>query len=414
MARRAFGEGSVWRRSKDGRWCAAIPASISPTGKRVVRYFRTEKEARAGLRALHREAAAGAIAHPGNLNLRDLAADFLDAMKTARRSDSTLRLYEQHLRRRVLPVLGRYKLRELRPLHTQRLLSHLLRDGRAHRRAALGPGLAPSTVRGVYLLLSAMAHFAVKQGYLVVPFTQGVVPPRAGEPAAATLDEAGLRALLASAAAAGDPLLPLWYVLVDTGARIGEALGLRWADVALVPPPDAPPGWRPTVRIEHRLVAVVDGAPVFAEPKARSRRTIPLSRATAAALGALRKASLATGRRAEDPSGLVFVTPRGLPYGRATIHYRLQAALVRAGLPRASVHSLRRAGATALLRRRVPTEVVSRRLGHSSEAVTLSAYSRVVQTGGDEAADEIDRMLGPRDAPVTDPPERRADGAPPR
>lgn len=403
LAQRGRNEGSVWQRP-DGRWVAAISASISPTGKRIYRYFPTEKAAKAGLRTLLREAETGRIAQPGALTLRDLAHHYMDACRTAGRSDNTLRLYEQHLAQRILPTLGRARLRELRPALVQRLLSALLRNGRRERRDTLGAGLSPSTVRGVYLLLTGMAHFAVKQGYLVLPFTQGVVPPRAAAPETAALREEDLRALLQSAADAGDPLLPLWFVLVDTCCRVGEALGLTWADVALVPPPGAPVDWRPSVRIEHRLMGIdKDGEPVFAEPKARSRRTIPLGRVTADALAALRKASLAGG----TAGGLVFVTRAGLPYNRATIHHRLQLALDRAGLPRVSVHGLRHSSATALLRRRVPTEVVSRRLGHASEAITLGRYSHVTQTAGDLAAEEVDKMLdgagratpAPADAP---------------
>lgn len=411
MPRRSNGDGSVWQRP-DGRWVAAIPAGASPTGKRIFRYYRTEREARAGLRALLREAETGRIAQPGHLTLRDLAAEFVDAATTAGRSPNTLKQYEQHLRLRILPTLGHHRLRELRPAHTQRLLAQLLRRGR--RRRLLGPdapeGLAQNTVAGVFRVLRTLARFAVRRGYLALPFTEGVVGPRPADTEKAVMDEGAMRRLIETSAAADDPQMYLWAFLADTGARIGEAAGLQWPDLFLTPPADAPPGWRPSVRILRRLEAIravpqPDGPPlllpVFAETKHRSNRTIPMGFRTASLLLELKRRYVQYGHL--HPANLVFLNNHGAPLSRGFVHYRLKVALRRAGLPVVSVHGLRHANATALLQRKVPTEVVSRRLGHANESVTLRAYSHVTQTAADLAAAEVDRMLGTDDPEPDDP-----------
>jgi integrase len=79
------------------------------------------------------------------------------------------------------------------------------------------------------------------------------------------------------AATEGDTLEPFWLVVVTTGLRRGEALGLRWADLDL----DA--------RILHvaQSVVVHKGAPVIQEPKsAAARRVVKLLPETVSALRA--------------------------------------------------------------------------------------------------------------------------------
>lgn len=67
-----------------------------------------------------------------------------------------------------------------------------------------------------------------------------------------------------------------------------------------------------------------------------------------------------------------------------------------AGLPPVTVHQLRHSYATAALRAGVPVEVLSKRLGHASIAITLDTY-RHVQEGEDQAAAALaaGAILGP-------------------
>lgn len=66
---------------------------------------------------------------------------------------------------------------------------------------------------------------------------------------------------------------------------------------------------------------------------------------------------------------------------------------------RVSLHSLRHTHATLLLAAGIPPHVVSRRLGHASEAFTLSQYSHVLPQQGAHAAAAFADAVRDRQAP---------------
>jgi integrase len=69
---------------------------------------------------------------------------------------------------------------------------------------------------------------------------------------------------------------------------------------------------------------------------------------------------------------------------------------------RSALHDLRHTHGTLLLRRGVPVHVVSRRLGHASEAITLTVYAHVLPDQGRLAAD-VAAAIAPRAADAEAP-----------
>jgi integrase len=75
---------------------------------------------------------------------------------------------------------------------------------------------------------------------------------------------------------------------------------------------------------------------------------------------------------------------------------RAFARLVRgAGLPHIRFHDLRHTAATLMLRAGVHPKVVSERLGHATVSITLDTYSHVLPDLQRDAAQALDRLLGP-------------------
>jgi integrase len=135
-------------------------------------------------------------------------------------------------------------------------------------------GLAPSTVRTVYTVLRAALDVAVRDGLLRRNPAAVVRRPTVDRRGAAylTVDEA--QHLLE--AIRGDRLDPLFRLMLATGLRRGEALGLHWADVNL----DAG-----RLRVRWTLTRTSKGLQL-GEPKTdKSRRTVPLPRSTVLAAG---------------------------------------------------------------------------------------------------------------------------------
>jgi integrase len=137
----------------------------------------------------------------------------------------------------------------------------------------------------------------------------------------------------------------LYTVMLATGLRIGEALGLRWADVDL---PTA------RLRVRQQLVEVPGRPRTFSEPKsAHGRRTIPLIPAAVSALHAQRARVLENRLQAADSwqrHDRVFPDEIGGALVSRRVERVFKQALKRVGLPTSyTPHTLRHSAATCLL-----------------------------------------------------------------
>lgn len=203
-----------------------------------------------------------------------------------------------------------------------------------------------------------------------------------------------LRAFLA--AAEGDRFHPIFVLLVSTGMRRGEVLGLRWADV------DVDAG---RLAVRH-TIGRVGGKVLAGEPKtAKSKRSIALDPATVAVLRRHRIAQLeerlAWGGLYRDQD-LVFAREDGAPINPEYVGRALRRIAGKAGVRPVRTHDLRHGWATAALEAGVHPKVVSDRLGHSKVSVTLDVYSHVAPAVEEEAARLVASKL--LCAPVAAPP----------
>ncbi len=176
-------------------------------------------------------------------------------------------------------------------------------------------------------------------------------------------------------------------VLLTTGLRPGEALGLRWED------------WEgDRLRVQRSLTRTAKGGWMLAEPKtSRSRRSVTLPSSTSEALGAHRvnqaRERLQRGMGYQD-DGLVFCTAQGTPLDLPGVTRRhFHPILKAAGLERIRVYDLRHTCATLLLAAGEHPKIVSERLGHASVTLTLDTYSHVLPDMQESAAKKLEGLL---------------------
>ncbi|HEY6071984.1 MAG TPA: site-specific integrase, partial [Anaerolineales bacterium] len=186
------------------------------------------------------------------------------------------------------------------------------------------------------------------------------------------------------AAAKADRLYGLYAVLLGTGMRIGEALGLSWSD------------WDPqrgTLTIRRQLTEV-SGQLSFGEPKTeRGKRTVRLPGFAAAAMQEHRTRMQAEGHEMNDRL-LIFVDTEGHPIRRGNLRRRSFARVLKwAGLPPCRLHDLRHACASLHLRRGTSPVVVQQMLGHARVSITLDRYSHALPILQEEAAAGLDELL---------------------
>jgi len=237
------------------------------------------------------------------------------------------------------------------------------------------------TVRDAVVFVRAGLDQAVSLGMLDRNPWAHVKLPRAIRRPPATPGRADLSRL----AECPQPRVRLLLVLAAyTGARRSELLGLTWENI------DLKGG---TLTIGASLDQQRGQLPALKEPKTASgRRTIALPALALAALRLARLAAPATGRRIEAVP--VFANDDGSWWAPEAASQAALRALRALGLP-GSLHTLRHAHATLLLGGEggVSAHVVSRRLGHSSLATTLSLYAHAVPADDKAAAEAIDRLF---------------------
>ena len=152
----------------------------------------------------------------------------------------------------------------------------------------------------------------------------------------------------------------LFAVLYDSGCRIGEALGLRHADIAAA---------------ERQITIVPRVNDNGARSKSRQGRIIPVSAQVIRLYG-----DYVNGEYGDLDSDYVFVNlfahPRGQAWTYAAVYDLVVRLRKKAGFDW-DPHWCRHAYASRALRDGVPIEVVSKLLGHSSIVTTLSVYGHL-------------------------------------
>jgi integrase len=167
--------------------------------------------------------------------------------------------------------------------------------------------------------------------------------------------------------------------------RLGEVLGLRWADLDL----EAGTG-----RVAQTLQTTME----FDSPKShRSVRTFNLPPFLIVALRRHRKAQmerrLQWGQEWHDLD-LVIDRGDGAPMRPDTISASFRRTMRRGGID-LRFHGLRHGHATLMLASGADLKVISERLGHATIAITADLYTHVATETDRRASDAFDAYLTP-------------------
>jgi integrase len=364
MTVRGHNEGSLFLRQRDKKWVASV---TMPDGRRRSRSARSKAEGVAALRELLRQRDQAIPRDPGRERLGPYLQRWLEDVRP-RLAPATWKKHESIVRVHLIPALGS------RPLS-------LLSVGEV-RKYLHQAGGDPQSVRHHRATLRRALADALRDGLVTRNVAALAEAPKMQKAERTYLTTAQVRRIIEEAR--DERLWPLWVVIVTTGLRVSEALGLAWSDVG-----------SDTVTVRKQL-ARVDGEWVRTEPKTRrSRRTIPLTPSAIEAFAEQRRRQ--DEERGEHPrpiDGLVFTTPTGSPIHATNILPEWYAVLERLGLPRVTTHDLRHSAASMMLSAGVPLPVIADILGHSTVRVTADLYAHVGVELRRDAADRLAEALG--------------------
>jgi integrase len=356
---------SITRRA-DGRCVMTLQVN----GTRKFVYGRSEKEVRSKVNELRRQAAStGTLPTPARRTVDTLLDAWLDAV-SPRLKPKSIAIYQGLADRHIRPTLGKVQLARLRPAAVQSLYSRLRDQGHLQ------------TPSHVHVVLHAACALAVRWGWLADNPCDRVIAPRYAAPRRQVWTAEEATTFFAASGEERDG--PLFAFLLLTGARIGEALALRWEDIDGA-----------TVTI-HRTVQHLKRQWVTTAAKTcAGERRIALSASAIAALKVERSRQaarrLAAGAK-WDEAGIVFSDDRGHTLHRHVVARRLRLVCERVNLDPIKLHDLRHLSASLLLAEGIPLPNVSRRLGHANPSITARIYAHVVRPDAD-VSNALDRRL---------------------
>jgi integrase len=360
-------------RARDWESCSCKPsyeASIwlRLDGKKHRRVFPSLAAAKGWQADSTHAAAKGALRAPTRITVRQAADAWLDGAAsgriTTRGGDvfkpSTVRSYNDSLRKHILPELGARRLSEVRRADVQALVERMN-----------GKGLSPSSTRNAINAFRVICRRALLQQELALDPCAGIALPsvRSRRTPSVSAEEVARRITTVH-----ENDRALWACAFYCGPRLGELRALRWEDIDL----DGA-----VLRIERGWDRVA--GPI--EPKSRAgRRTIPLPDEVRMHLIRHR---LKTGRVA----GLVFGGTADVPFDPTSATTRARHIWERAGMTAVTFHVARHVCASLWIDAGIPLTSVSKFLGHSSITITHDTYAHLVRGAEERAASAFDDYL---------------------
>jgi len=375
--------GSIRQRGRNS-WQIRVYAGTDPdTGQRR-QLTRTVQGSRTQAQRELRSLAAFANVGP-SVGARTTLGELLDrwfAANEANWAATTVRSTWSIIDRQLRPKLGHVVVRDLTTVMIDEFYASLRLDG-----AVEGGPLTPGSVRRIHGVLHRALEQAMRWEWIWSNPSASASPPRS-EPVEMRPPSPEQVGELLDHLKAQHPLLHLFLILAaTTGARRGQLLALKWADVDF----------------EHNSLsfqrAWVEGrnGPVLAPTKTRRSHRVALDPYTqhllqgqwkligSVAIGDLDGAFVFShhpvGERPWNPN---WVTKQFIRHRRA------------AGIEHFRLHDLRHFMATQMLGSGIAVPVVSARLAHARASTTLNVYAHAIPGADVEAARLISGIVNSR------------------
>jgi integrase len=374
--RRGNNEGAVYQRSADGRWCGVALLGYDVRGRMIRKTVtaKTRAEVTRKLAELRRQVDAGRVSTTKTLTLSELMTRWFEDVLSREVARSTYDNYGAVVRYHVLPSLGKRKVTDIKVADVDRLLSSKLRDG-----------LSPSTVHRIRALISQCLDQGVRWSEVPTNVARLSRPPKMTRPEGRTLTRDQAQSLLVTLK--GHRHESLYLLMLSTGMRRGEALGLKWDDVNFD---------QGVARVKRNLKRE-GGRLVTADTKTlKSRRAVNLPGPVIEALKENRELQgeeRAYLGAAWIETDFVFTTSVGTPIDPRNLYREFAQICQRAGLGHWHPHELRHSAASLMLASGVKLQVVSEVLGHSSIRMTADVYGHILDPDRQQAAAAMSEVL---------------------
>lgn len=255
-----------------------------------------------------------------------------------------------------------------------------------------GKPLAAKTVLHHHRLISSMLSTAVEWGILFSNPCDRTKPPKVERKEPKYLDEIQAATLLDLLETEDTEYKTIIRLLLFTGLRRGELLGLEWSDIDFE---------KATLRVCRSSLYLPDRGIFEDDTKnAASNRIIKLSQTAINDMKAYKLYQMEHSFKIGDQwkgSQKIFTTAEGKPLHPDTLS-RWFSNFIKAHsdvLPPVTIHSLRHTNATLQIAGGVPLTTVAKRLGHADTVTTSRIYAHAIKSADEAAAETLENLLTP-------------------
>lgn len=274
--------------------------------------------------------------------------DYADRFETTMlpmKKPASIATISSHLRAHLRPVFGQMSVGEIGYPAVQAFVANLAKSAE------------PKTVKNIWGTLRLLLTQAQREG--LCPGVPNPVLPKNGRRVQEWLTAEQMRNVIASAPA---PYNLFCAVLGETGARIGEVLGLQWRDLSL----------RKYMSLDfHR--SIYNGKPQSMKTS-NSQRIVCLSNWLFDWLNDW--CAQDNGKPGAAPDAYIFRTSKGTPWWPGDVSRVLSNIYTLNGIEPMGFHSWRRGNIVLCAKvLGIPEAIIAQRVGHAAEGMTLGVYA---------------------------------------
>ena len=293
----------------------------------------------------------------------------------------TVKQYKSMAETHIYPEIGAVKLSNLTAAQLTKLYNKLAREGKVITRkdiktgrvTIIKQGSSPKTIKNVHAIISKALDDALDQGLIKENVASRAKVPRVEPKEIKPLTEAQQKAFFE--AIENHKYRWLYTVIIFTGLREAEAIGLTW---------DCIDFQKGTLKVYRQLQKRTkeEGGYQFAALKNDKARVIKLSPYVVKIFTDLKKKQ----EESKTDSIFVFTDPSGNHLSVDTVYNHFKRIAKSIDAPDARVHDLRHTYAVNSLQEGDDFKTVQSNLGHATASFTLDVYGHVSDKMKEESA----------------------------